>query len=699
MPLPISVGRWQGSWATATAYAMGDQVFYGGNSYLCRSDHTSGAITPTNAAYWDVTTSQGATGATGRTGGAWTWRGAWSSTTQYATNDAVVYNGSSWIAVQSSLNQIPTSGSLYWNMLAAAGTLQIATPTVLGGFKVGPGGSMSGTFLDTYAPDLAQVMRLVTGLAADGATDDSAVLQAAMLAAAGNYTLALPAGKVIRAQNLKIDSNVSLHIPPSTVLKLVDGSDQTLLYNRDQTGNTNVNIRIYGGGEIDGNAALVCGVAAPPVPGAPALGGAGSVPAGTWYYYATYTHSNGMSKASPVSASIVADGAHQVAVPVTASSNTRITGINLYRSAANDGTGLGLVASGTNTTGSITDTTAVAGATPTAPAAANQGQSAILFTGVTGFRVDDVYIHDGTVSCLQIQSSANGVVSRVRARRAGNDNIIIFNGCHEVRLDDCVSSESTQLYVVGNPESAGFEVGSGVNSGLYPYNITLVNCVAWGNWSCGFTVDDHNSTSTPTLSPRNVTFVGCVAYQNGAGANGAGQTNCHGFHVLHQDVTNNTSHAGITFSACVADGNVINGFKVEGQSASHDSGSMALTGCIARNSGAAGFFTTNADRVSFGTCVSETNGVGFQLATGQWHSLDGCRAYGNTGQGLLIQGTATDISVNGGQYNGNGSYGIQSQAGSDYLLVTGVHARGNTTGNISLDAGGVHNVVANNQTA
>lgn len=49
-------------------------------------------------------------------------RGAWSSGSNYVVNDVVSYtNGSSYLAIQASTNQIPSSATAYWLVLAAKG--------------------------------------------------------------------------------------------------------------------------------------------------------------------------------------------------------------------------------------------------------------------------------------------------------------------------------------------------------------------------------------------------------------------------------------------------------------------------------------------------------------------------------------------------------------------------------------------------
>ena len=46
--------KWQGPWASATAYIKDDVVGYGGNSYVCILNHTSAGAFSTDAAKWEV---------------------------------------------------------------------------------------------------------------------------------------------------------------------------------------------------------------------------------------------------------------------------------------------------------------------------------------------------------------------------------------------------------------------------------------------------------------------------------------------------------------------------------------------------------------------------------------------------------------------------------------------------------------------
>lgn len=61
----------------------------------------------------------GAPGVDGKAGAAIVWRGEWSATARYNLNDAVGFDGSSWIAIRGSTNVVPPGDA--WNLLAAEG--------------------------------------------------------------------------------------------------------------------------------------------------------------------------------------------------------------------------------------------------------------------------------------------------------------------------------------------------------------------------------------------------------------------------------------------------------------------------------------------------------------------------------------------------------------------------------------------------
>ena len=83
----------------------------------------------------------------GQTGaqGTFRWKGAYSATYTYGTNDVAYYNGSSYVATQGTLDNIPTN-TTYWEKMAAAGA------------EGGSIGSMSDTNISLSPSDAAIVM-------------------------------------------------------------------------------------------------------------------------------------------------------------------------------------------------------------------------------------------------------------------------------------------------------------------------------------------------------------------------------------------------------------------------------------------------------------------------------------------------------------------------------------------------------------
>ena len=113
------LGVWEGAWVTATAYAVDDIVEHEGSSYICVEAHTSGTFaTDLAAVKWELLVEKGDDGIT--------WQGAYSGATAYALDDAVLYNGSSWIALQATTGNapptLPTESNAYWQLMARQGT-------------------------------------------------------------------------------------------------------------------------------------------------------------------------------------------------------------------------------------------------------------------------------------------------------------------------------------------------------------------------------------------------------------------------------------------------------------------------------------------------------------------------------------------------------------------------------------------------
>ena len=70
----------------------------------------------------------GATGATGASGAGLNYKSTWSSSTTYAVNDAVSYNGSSYVATTSNQNVAPATDPTVWTVLAQAGPTGVTGP-------------------------------------------------------------------------------------------------------------------------------------------------------------------------------------------------------------------------------------------------------------------------------------------------------------------------------------------------------------------------------------------------------------------------------------------------------------------------------------------------------------------------------------------------------------------------------------------
>ncbi|QDZ10511.1 hypothetical protein [Devosia ginsengisoli] len=133
------LGVWQGAWVTATAYDVDDLVEQDGSTYICLEAHTSDAFSTDLAAdKWDLAVEKGdqgnastVPGPTGPKG--INWQGDYSAMTDYVEDDGVLYNGSSWRALQATTGNapptLPTTSNTYWLLVARAGTDGAGTVT------------------------------------------------------------------------------------------------------------------------------------------------------------------------------------------------------------------------------------------------------------------------------------------------------------------------------------------------------------------------------------------------------------------------------------------------------------------------------------------------------------------------------------------------------------------------------------------
>lgn len=108
---------YKGVWQSGTSYVTNNLVSYTTSGlnfvYIALSNVPIG-ISPTNQTYWRLLTIQGQQGTSGE---GLSYRQEWNSSTQYATNDAVTYDGALWMALQASQNRLPDTNPQYWQLV------------------------------------------------------------------------------------------------------------------------------------------------------------------------------------------------------------------------------------------------------------------------------------------------------------------------------------------------------------------------------------------------------------------------------------------------------------------------------------------------------------------------------------------------------------------------------------------------------
>ena len=161
--------NWRGAWSSATTYFVGDAVVHNGSSYLAIADNSNSQPPSAN---WDTLAAKGDTGATGPAGAeGLNWRGTWSSATAYVVDDAVTLNGTSYVAVANNTNSQPPSAN--WNTLAAKGDAGSAGST-------GPAGAKGLNWQGTWSSATAYVI------------DDAVTLNGTSYVAVANNTNSQP---------------------------------------------------------------------------------------------------------------------------------------------------------------------------------------------------------------------------------------------------------------------------------------------------------------------------------------------------------------------------------------------------------------------------------------------------------------------------------------------------------------------------
>ena len=84
--------------------------------YLCTKTPPTG-IEPTNTEYWRLFILKGERGTPGE-GLAFTW--IWNPMTEYGRNDVVVYENKWWISTKVNRGEVPSQGSIYWEVLLSS---------------------------------------------------------------------------------------------------------------------------------------------------------------------------------------------------------------------------------------------------------------------------------------------------------------------------------------------------------------------------------------------------------------------------------------------------------------------------------------------------------------------------------------------------------------------------------------------------
>lgn len=184
----------------------------------------------------DLTAQQGPPGPQGPAGSAGlTWRGAWSSATNYAINDAVYYQGSSWRALQAHVNYVPVAGT-YWALVAQKGADGVASDGDKGDITVSAGGAVWSVDSNaiTYAKmqDVTAGSRLL-GRGTSGSGDPQEIALGAGLTMAGTTLSAsstVPDGDYgdiqITLGQWKVDDDANIQFNSATIGTATGGGAQ-----------------------------------------------------------------------------------------------------------------------------------------------------------------------------------------------------------------------------------------------------------------------------------------------------------------------------------------------------------------------------------------------------------------------------------------------------------------------------------------
>lgn len=136
----------------------------------------------------DLTAQQGPPGPAGPAGPSGIeWKGNWSGSASYVANDGVLYQGSSWRALQPSLNQAPVAGA-YWTLIAQKGADGGVADGDKGDITVSSGGSVwsidSNTVTYSKMQDVTAASRLI-GRGSSGVGDPQEIVLGTGLSMSG----------------------------------------------------------------------------------------------------------------------------------------------------------------------------------------------------------------------------------------------------------------------------------------------------------------------------------------------------------------------------------------------------------------------------------------------------------------------------------------------------------------------------------
>lgn len=113
----INQFSYKGTWSTGTSYQVNNLVTYTTSGiafvYLATSTPPVGTV-PTNTQYWRLLTIQGQPGPSGA---GLSYRQEWNVSTQYQINDAVTYDGTIWMSLQSNTGIQPGTNQSIWKQI------------------------------------------------------------------------------------------------------------------------------------------------------------------------------------------------------------------------------------------------------------------------------------------------------------------------------------------------------------------------------------------------------------------------------------------------------------------------------------------------------------------------------------------------------------------------------------------------------